>query len=204
MLTDRRAQALAMGMGEADRWSPWRATDGWQLNGEAIETLRFRDPERELTVGIRYRRDGGYALTLPGGTVEARAARSEPTILAAVIDGRVLTARVVRDGDTIHVFGPSGRASVTLIDPYYSGVSMTQAGGRLTAPMPGLVVSVSVAPGQTVTRGARLMVIEAMKMEHAITAPSDGTVISVRFGPGDKVGEGDEVIVFEPTLAKAS
>ena len=202
--TDRRAQAPTTGMSQADPFSPWRATDGWQLNGEATDTLHFRDGARELTVGIRYRRDGGYALALPGGTVEARATRADPAMLAAVVDGRAIAARVVHDGDAVHVFGPSGRASVVLVDPYYSGVSAAQAGGHLTAPMPGLVVSVSVAPGQIVTRGARLMVIEAMKMEHAITAPSDGTVVAVRFAAGDKVGEGDEVIVFEPTPAEAS
>jgi 3-methylcrotonyl-CoA carboxylase alpha subunit len=52
-----------------------------------------------------------------------------------------------------------------------------------------------------VARGEKLMVIEAMKMEHAIVAPADGTVTEVRFAKGDKVAEGQEVIVFEAAAA---
>jgi 3-methylcrotonyl-CoA carboxylase alpha subunit len=204
VLTVQRAEAVERRGDETDPWSPWRVGDGWQLNGETSGVLRFKDGERDLTVGVRHRRDGGYDLRLPGGAMHARAERRSDKMLSAVIDGQEVTALVVRDGDTVHVFGPSGPASIQLVDPLGGSEAAAQAGGHLTAPMPGLVVSVSVAPGQTVARGARLMVIEAMKMEHAIVAPADGVVESVRFGPGDKVAEGEEVIVFEAAAAKVS
>jgi 3-methylcrotonyl-CoA carboxylase alpha subunit len=49
-----------------------------------------------------------------------------------------------------------------------------------------------------VARGQNLMVLEAMKMEHAIRAPADGTVAQLHFAAGDQVSEGAELLVFEP------
>ena len=60
--------------------------------------------------------------------------------------------------------------------------------------MPGKVSAVLVQPGATVQRGQTLMVIEAMKMEHAIAAPLDGTVEAIGFAPGALVEEGVELL----------
>ncbi|ANY21278.1 Acetyl-/propionyl-coenzyme A carboxylase alpha chain [Tsuneonella dongtanensis] len=59
--------------------------------------------------------------------------------------------------------------------------------GDIIAPMPGKVIAVDVAEGDTVTAGQRLMVLEAMKMEHALTAPFDGTVAELSVGEGSQV-----------------
>ncbi len=59
--------------------------------------------------------------------------------------------------------------------------------GDIIAPMPGKVIAVDVAEGDTVTAGQRLMVLEAMKMEHALTAPFDGTVTELTATPGGQV-----------------
>jgi 3-methylcrotonyl-CoA carboxylase alpha subunit len=65
--------------------------------------------------------------------------------------------------------------------------------------MPGKVSAVLVQPGATVQRGQTLMVIEAMKMEHAIIAPSDGVVETVGFAPGALVEEGVELLKLKGT-----
>ncbi|MEP6792081.1 MAG: acetyl-CoA carboxylase biotin carboxyl carrier protein subunit, partial [Ramlibacter sp.] len=67
-------------------------------------------------------------------------------------------------------------------------------GGRLTAPMPGKVVSFSVKAGDKVSKGQALAVMEAMKMEHTIAAPADGVVAELLFAPGDQVSEGAELL----------
>ncbi len=59
--------------------------------------------------------------------------------------------------------------------------------GDIIAPMPGKVIAVDVAEGDTVTAGQRLMVLEAMKMEHALTAPFDGTVTELAVSAGSQV-----------------
>jgi 3-methylcrotonyl-CoA carboxylase alpha subunit len=71
-------------------------------------------------------------------------------------------------------------------------------GGSLAATMPGVVVAVLVAAGARVEKGATLMVIEAMKVEHAIRAHAAGTVTEVRFAVGDQVAEGDQLVAFTP------
>ena len=67
-------------------------------------------------------------------------------------------------------------------------------GGRLTAPMPGKVVSFAVKAGDKVSKGQALAVMEAMKMEHTIAAPADGTVAELLYAPGDQVAEGAELL----------
>jgi 3-methylcrotonyl-CoA carboxylase alpha subunit len=64
------------------------------------------------------------------------------------------------------------------------------ADGDLISPMPGRVVSVEVAKGDSVTKGQRLVVLEAMKMEHALVAPFDGVVGDLTVSAGDQVAEG--------------
>jgi 3-methylcrotonyl-CoA carboxylase alpha subunit len=62
--------------------------------------------------------------------------------------------------------------------------------------MPGKVVSLVAAPGAKVKKGAPLLVMEAMKMEHTITAPADGTVASFLYRAGDQVVEGAALLDF--------
>ena len=60
--------------------------------------------------------------------------------------------------------------------------------------MPGKVVSFLAQPGDTVTRGQPLAVMEAMKMEHTISAPRDGVVAELLYAVGDQVPEGGELL----------
>ena len=74
-------------------------------------------------------------------------------------------------------------------EPYRSeGIGHHSAhDGDIIAPMPGKVIAVDVAEGDTVTAGQRLMVLEAMKMEHALTAPFDGTISELSVSAGSQV-----------------
>jgi acetyl-CoA/propionyl-CoA carboxylase biotin carboxyl carrier protein len=71
-------------------------------------------------------------------------------------------------------------------------------GGVVHAPMPGAVIAVDVAEGQRVTAGARLLVLEAMKMEHVLTAPITGVVRKLRARPGDTVEHNAVLLVVDP------
>lgn len=70
------------------------------------------------------------------------------------------------------------------------------AQGGLTAPMSGKVIALLAQPGATVEKGAPLLILEAMKMEHTITAPASVTVMGFRFGVGDQVSDGAELLDF--------
>jgi 3-methylcrotonyl-CoA carboxylase alpha subunit len=62
--------------------------------------------------------------------------------------------------------------------------------------MPGKVIAVHVAAGARVTKGAPLLVMEAMKMEHTIVAPDYGTIEAVLYGAGEQVAEGAALVTF--------
>jgi 3-methylcrotonyl-CoA carboxylase alpha subunit len=62
--------------------------------------------------------------------------------------------------------------------------------GQIRSPMPGKIVQAPVSEGESVTKGQVLVVLEAMKMEHALTAPADGVVVELRVKLGDQVSEG--------------
>ena len=79
-----------------------------------------------------------------------------------------------------------------------AGGSHSAADGAILAPMPGKVIALDVAEGQTVTAGQRLMVLEAMKMEHALTAPFDGTVTELAASVGGQVQVEAVLCVVEP------
>jgi propionyl-CoA carboxylase alpha chain len=76
-------------------------------------------------------------------------------------------------------------------------VDQRRAAGVLKAPMPGLVVRVQVEPGQQVTAGSPLVVLEAMKMENELKAAAPGVVKSVKAAPGDAVEKGQVLVEFE-------
>ena len=97
-------------------------------------------------------------------------------------------------GDVVHVFSALGATQIVAIDILAHAGDGQADGGRLTAPMPGKVVSFAVKAGDKVVRGQALAVMDAMKMEHTIAAPTDGTVAELLFAPGDQVTEGAELL----------
>jgi len=82
-------------------------------------------------------------------------------------------------------------------DPLAGIAAHHSSEGSLTAPMPGVVTLLSAKPGETIAAGEALLVMEAMKMEHAIKAPYDGVIKAYRFAPGDQVKDGDLLVEFE-------
>ena len=193
----------ANGHGETDEaggdsWSPWRATSGWRLNDEHHDEVRLRDGHRAVCVTVRYRQDG-YVLDMPSGSVRARAHLEEDGHLHAELDGARVWAMMVRQGDELTVVTARGTHRLFVEPALRSPDEDEVVGARMTAPMPGRVVRVAVEAGSRVDRGATLLVLEAMKMEHTLIAPTDGFVTDVPVAEGDTVAEGAELIVFEAT-----
>ena len=178
---ERRADDAALaGLMTNDRYSPWHGADGWRLNGAVRHQFRYLDGEQERSVSV--------VATAQGLEFEVDGAALD---LASGDQGSV----VVGDGE-VTVFTRGASYRLVDHDPLIMADSAAAGDGRLTAPMPGRVVAVLVDAGAAVARGAALMVIEAMKMEHTITAPADGHVESFRYSPGDQVDEGAELMTF--------
>jgi len=179
-----------------DPYSPWVRLPGWRVNRAAYSDLVFQDGEATLTVRAHYRA-GGYALALPDGTVDADATLEPDGTISARIGTARRKGRVIRRDADCLVFLDGATHRLTLIDPRRPAASGAATTGKILAPMPGTVTKVLVAAGASVSKGAVLAIVEAMKMEHAVKAPRDGTVKAIHFAAGDQVTDGAELLVLE-------
>ena len=109
---------------------------------------------------------------------------------------RIVSARIVPDGDRLHVVHDGRAYSVDL--PHRTAVDEEAGGAPLdvVAPLPGRIVKTGVQHGDAVRRGAALMVLEAMKMELVVEAPRDGIIGDVTVSEGDQVVEGAVLVTF--------
>jgi len=198
-LLRERAFAQEHAAADADPHSPWHLRDGWRINSVARRTLKFRCGEVEKTVDIAYGSSGSshFDLSLDGKITRAAGLFQADGSLRADLDGRRLNASVVAAGEKRHVFLHGHCHILAAIDPLYHAGEGGGAEGGLTAPMPGKVIALVASEGATVEKGAPLLILEAMKMEHTIAAPSAGTVKAFRFAVGDQVTDGAELVEFE-------
>jgi 3-methylcrotonyl-CoA carboxylase alpha subunit len=180
----------------AEPHSPWRALDGWRLNGRTGRRLLFRLGEAVQEVGIEVV-PGAYRLTVGAQQIVARGSLGVDSELQAQLGERRLRAAVVAGNERRHVFFEGRAWPLALVDTLHVGGAGEEVEGGLRAPMPGKVIALAVKPGTPVEKGAPLIVLEAMKMEHTISAPRRGVVKVFHFAPGDQVTDGVELLDFE-------
>ncbi|MEQ8393610.1 acetyl/propionyl/methylcrotonyl-CoA carboxylase subunit alpha [Thalassobaculum sp.] len=183
-----------------DPHSPWARADGWRLNDVGHHDLGFREGERVTVVRMAAERSGdgaGWTARFDGTDHHLSGRVDADGSLAIRVDGVRHRAVVVTDRDRRVVFLDGRSWPLVLDDPFAAGEVQEVGHGRLTAPMPAKVIRVDVAVGDRVTRGATLLVTEAMKMEHTVAAPADGVVTRLAVAEGDLVDEGDELVVLE-------
>ncbi len=182
----------------ADAGSPWRALDGWRLNGSAVRRLGFRCGETMREVDVAALQGAAWQLVLDGKATVARVALNADGTMAATLGERRLTAAVVPTGERRHVFVAGRVHALIHVDLLgVTGAEHDEEGAGLLAPMPGKVIALLAKPGAAVDKGAPLLVLEAMKMEHTISAPRAGTVKAFHYAAGDQVVEGAELVDFE-------
>jgi acetyl-CoA/propionyl-CoA carboxylase biotin carboxyl carrier protein len=174
-------------------WTTWRMT----VNGTAVASTEPAE--------IRARGRAADAIVSAGDAdpVRVRAVRPGTEGGARVpvtVDGVTRDYAVAQDGNTLWL-GRDGQAwAVREQAPLEAAAaSSTGSGGPVVSPMPGTVTVVEVAEGQAVVAGQRLLVVEAMKMEHVLAAPVDGIVRDLRAKPGATVAKDAVLAVVEPT-----
>ncbi|MGE2713938.1 acetyl/propionyl/methylcrotonyl-CoA carboxylase subunit alpha [Mycolicibacterium litorale] len=159
---------------------------GWRNLPSGYQTKRYRDAagdERE--VRYRFTRTGVRFADHDGVTV----ASATPQRVVLATGGVEFAFDVARYGDDVFVDSPLGPAHLVVL-PRFGDPESAVAHGSLIAPMPGAVVRVGAAVGDTVTAGQPLLWLEAMKMEHTLTAPGDGVLAELNVSPGQQVDVG--------------
>jgi 3-methylcrotonyl-CoA carboxylase alpha subunit len=167
--------------------SPWNDTGGWRLNQPAMRSMELRRADGEV-VRLAAEMRAGHALIHHGGKAHRVAlGPCDGERLQVSLDEETFFARVVRLGADFSATTPKGRYDLELVDPFHYEPADALPDARLTALMPGRVVKVMAAAGDSVKKGQALMILEAMKMEHTITSPREGVIARAAFRENDLV-----------------
>ena len=156
--------------------SPWDLADGFQMSGT-----------RQLSRPI-----------LADGEKATAQILHEPAGPVVAVDGipAAADAVAIASDDAVYVLHHGRQTKISLRDLSLDEAGDHGGGGLVRAPMHGKVLSILVEKGEAVTRGQRLAIIEAMKMEHTLVAPMDGTVAEIAVVQDAQVGEGAKVMVI--------
>ncbi len=158
--------------------------------------MKFSYESANGTVAVLLKREGDRWHALVGDNSYELIVDHAPdgALILHLPNERVVTARVVQNNG-FHVWANGHTAR------FAKSGATTRSGhddaGTLDAPMPGTVLKVHVTAGDTVTENQILIVVEAMKMEHAVRAPKDGIVARICFEEGASVSQGDILVEME-------
>jgi 3-methylcrotonyl-CoA carboxylase alpha subunit len=201
-LDQESQQASASQQANAQGWiDPWARRDGWRSHGASLRSFSAVYQEQPQLLQLKRAHTQGLQVQVQGQTESLQFERSKKDGAKGALDitfgAQRIQAQVYDHGEVLHVFTPLGATSITRVDALAHAGDTHSEGGRLTAPMPGKVVSFAVKAGDVVKKGQPLAIMDAMKMEHTIAAPTDGVVAELLFAPGDQVTEGAELLRLE-------
>jgi len=198
LLLHRRAIAGQQAAASSDPSSPWSRMNGFRLNVSARETLRF-ELNGELVEPIIEYLDPGFRFEHDSIGLDMDGTLNRDGTLDARIGNRKVRGFFWGDGQRFDLFSEGQHLHITLPDPLGEGGSEAVA-GALTAPMPGIIRAILAAPGERVAKGTALIIMEAMKMEHAIRAPTDGVVDAFNCAEGAMTEAGTVLVSFRPEI----
>lgn len=184
-----------------DPTSPWGVGTSSRPTGVLKRVLQFESFGDDASVTVSRMGDNEFSVLVDNETLEGTATFDADTnTLNAFLNGRKYNVSAVVSDDSVTVFprGTAGDAVSYQLDVVAPDFGHGVAGGAasVVTPMPGKVIKVSVKPGDTVSEGDELLILEAMKMEHVIRAPVDGVVDALNFELEGFVEDGTVLVTF--------
>ncbi|XBQ15968.1 MAG: acetyl/propionyl/methylcrotonyl-CoA carboxylase subunit alpha [Oceanicaulis sp.] len=173
---------------------PWALRDGFRVNSDPFIEVGLDAGGERRPVRLTFTKNRLEAAV--GDTVLVLDTPAfEEGFFEARIDRRAVSARYEPQGRAVLV---NAFGETHLIERYNPAAlaEALDAGGQIKAPMPGKVLALKVKPGDSVKKGQTLVVLEAMKMEHALTAGADGVVEDVPVREGAQVADGAVLVVL--------
>jgi 3-methylcrotonyl-CoA carboxylase alpha subunit len=177
----------------SDPHSPWQHTDAWRIGhaGKRVVAFLWRGERIEITA---HGSAGNYELYYADQHCAMRAALLQHGWLSAVFNGIARRLRSVASAQRVMIHDSVSRYVLQHVGAFAYVASAPKVGDRITAPMPGRIVLVKVAPGDAVEEGQELLVMEAMKMEITLRAPRAASIEMVQAQAGEFV-EADAVLI---------
>jgi 3-methylcrotonyl-CoA carboxylase alpha subunit len=178
--------------------SPWQLCDGWRLNFPPRFSFQFLALEGSVTIEkhhpiFRMNINGCY---YDGSIINTVVLAQDIYLLECLIADEYHRVKIFKRHNKLDLILQHQTYSLEIVDNRTDILQQDQE-AQLIAPMPGTLVAVMVNSGQQVAKGDKLLVIEAMKMEHTLYAPRDGKIKLCHFKIGDLVSEGAELLEFE-------
>lgn len=177
----------------AEGTDPFSKTDGWRSHGVFTRRFEFEFGGEHVQAALTYLHDGALSFTA-GDAAGLLDFTATPQGIDLRFGGQRALVNVYRKGEVGYIHAAQGATQIIAVDLLLHAGEAPAEVGRLTAPMPGKVVSFAVKAGDRVQRGQALAVMDAMKMEHTIAAPIDGVVEELLYAAGDQVVEGAELL----------
>ena len=176
---------------------PFDVPGGWRVGEPAWTSLHMTVGDAE-PVAVRIRGRAASAEIARDDTAHRASGHRADGRLVVTVDGVTRGYRTARDGEVLWL-GRDGHTWAVRERPPLAAAAegSAGAGGPVRSPMPGTVTVVAVTAGQAVRAGDRLVVVEAMKMEHVLTAPVDGVVGELRVAVGGTVARDDVLVTVE-------
>jgi biotin carboxyl carrier protein len=163
-------------------------------------SLEGRDAEVEMTC-----QDGRLFLEIDGRRIEADIHQlPDGEVYSLLVDGRSWEVRVAPDVGVLQVTVQGVTLPVAVRHPLEKALQALEqtadarAGETVAAPMPGVVVTLRVQPGEPVIAGQAVIVVEAMKMQNELTARHAGVVSEVLVGERETVAAGQPLVRIRP------
>ena len=189
---------------QTDAHDPWAQASGWRMNMRLQRRIDLADEAQAYPLTITYSAQGWTLAEADAAAAALTLDTHDGHELAIKLGALAVRGAVVRDADMLHVFSQGEHTALAYNDPMAHAGEVEAEGGRLTAPMPGKIVAVLVEKGASVEKGAPLLIMEAMKMEHTIFAPMSGVVEEVMYAVGEQVGDGVQLLSFVTAVAVAA
>jgi len=180
--------------------SPWDRTDGWTIAGRRSRRLSFRHGGERCDAVLWYGRDG-LSMELRDAHARLQFVPRDGAVFDLCLGDAPERVTAGWSGRDLDLVTPRGRLRLHWIDPFAADLREAALASRIVAPMPGTVTRILAEPGVDVPRGAPLIVLEAMKMEHTLRAPAAGRLKALKCAVGEFVQEGTELADFEPVAS---
>jgi 3-methylcrotonyl-CoA carboxylase alpha subunit len=159
-------------------------------------SIRFQSGGIERVVSYRPLSESAFQVGLGDATVAVEVIHCPLGGIRIAIDGLQREYRIVESGLTISIQSATGSRLIHRLPRYPARQGMAEKGSAMS-PMPGLVQRLLIEPGQRVSLGDPLLILEAMKMEHTMRAAQDGIVTAVLVRQGEVVGPGQLLIQID-------